>query len=201
LLVFLHVAVKQRAFQGELQAALPGIDVTAVGRIADFDRGLQDGPDSVLTLPVVLSARGLDANLRGRHLGAVDETYVLVGADTIPDAARVQTVGALDLLGREGTNAFVEQLLGTHPKVERVTKVEDLLPLLQMQRVDAILLAARLFPDLRASSRLSLMQKELSKKVELPALANRGGGGAQIMAGVIKLPSRLSNAVGVDEWR
>lgn len=201
LLVFLHVAVKQRAFQGELQAALSGIDVTAVGRIADFDRALQDGPDSVLTLPVVLAARGLEPKLRGRHLGALDESYVLVGADTIPDAARVQTVGALDLLGREGTNAFVEQLLGAHPKVERVTKVEDLLPLLQMQRVDAILLAARLFPDLRASSRLSLMQKELARKVELPALANLGSGGAQIMAAVTRLPSRLSSAVGVDEWR
>jgi len=69
-----------------------------------------------------------------------------------------------------------------------------------MQRVDAILCGSPV-PDLRASSRLSLMQKELSKKVELPALANRGGGGAQIMAGLIRLPSRLSNAVGVDEWR
>jgi len=201
LLVFLHVAVKQRAFQGELQAALPGIDVTAVGRIADFDRALQDGTDSVLTLPVVLAARGLDPKLRGRHQGATDETYVLVGADTIPDAGRVQTVGALDILGREGTNTFVEQLLGAHPKVERVTKVEDLLPLLQMQRVDAILLAARLFPDLRASSRLTLMQKELAKKVELPALANPGGASAQVMAAVTRLPSRLCSAVGVDEWR
>ena len=201
LLVFLHVAVKQRAFQEELEAALPGIEVTAVGRIADFDRALKEGPDAVLTLPVVLLARGLDPKLRGRHLGAADEAYVLVGADKIPDATLVQSVGALDLLGREGTNAFVEQLLVAHPKVERVTKVEDLLPLLQMQRVDAILFAARLFPDLRASSHLSLMQKELTRKVELPALANRSSSGAQIMAAVTRLPGRLSSAVGVDEWR
>lgn len=201
LLVFLHVAVKQRAFQGELQAALPGIDVTAVGRIADFDRALQDGPDAVLTLPVVLSARGLDPKLRGHHQGAIDESYALVGADTLPDATRVQSIGALDLLGREGTNAFVQQLLGARPKVERVTKVEDLLPLLQMQRVDAILLAGRLFAELRASSRLTLMAKELGKKVELPALANLTAGGAQVMSLVSRLPSRLSNAVGVDEWR
>jgi hypothetical protein len=45
------------------------------------------------------------------------------------------------------------------------------------------------------------MQKELAKKVELPALANRSGSGAQIMTAVIRLPSRLSSAVGVDEWR
>ena len=201
LLVFLHVAVKQRAFQGELQAALSGIDVTAVGRIADFDRSLQDGPDAVLTLPVVLSARGLTTSLHGHCQGATNESYALVAADTIPDSARVQSVGALDLLGREGTSSFVEQLLGAHPKVERVTKVEDLLPLLQMQRVDAILLPARLFPELRASSRLNLASKDLPKKVELPALAKLGAGGAQIMSAVSKLPSPLSIAIGVDEWR
>ena len=43
LLVFLHVAAKQRAFQTELQAALPGIVVTAVGRTGDFDRALGEG--------------------------------------------------------------------------------------------------------------------------------------------------------------
>jgi hypothetical protein len=40
LLVFLHVALKQRAFQSELQAALGDVAVTTVGRTADFDRGL-----------------------------------------------------------------------------------------------------------------------------------------------------------------
>ena len=200
LLVFLHVAVKQRAFQLELQAALSGIDVTAVGRIADFDRSLQDGPDAVLTLPLVLSARGLTSSLRGQRQGASNESYAIVAADTIPDSARVQSVGALDLLGREGTNAFVEQLLGAHPKVERVTKVEDLLPLLQMQRVDAILLPSRLFPELRASSRLNLAAKELPKKVELPAVAKVSASGAQIMSAVSRLPAPLATAIGVDEW-
>ncbi len=201
LLVFLHVAVKQRAFQVELQAALSGIDVTAVGRIADFDRSLHEGPDAVLTLPVILSARGLATSLHGQRQGASNESYALVAADTIPDSARVQSVGALDLLGREGTTAFVEQLLSAHPKVERVTKVEDLLPLLQMQRVDAILLPSRLFPELRASSRLNLASKELSKKVELPALAKLGASGAQIMSAVGRLPGPLAAAIGVDEWR
>ncbi|HSU39172.1 MAG TPA: hypothetical protein VLJ38_06385, partial [Polyangiaceae bacterium] len=31
LLVFLHVALKQRAFESELQAAMPGVEVRAVG--------------------------------------------------------------------------------------------------------------------------------------------------------------------------
>jgi hypothetical protein len=201
LLVFLHVAVKQRAFQGELQAALPGIDVTAVGRIGDFDRALQEGPDAVLTLPVVLAARGLPVTMHGRRQGAADETYALVGSDSTPDAAKIQSVGALDLLGRDGTNAFVARLVGPRPKVERVTKVEDLLPLLQIQRVDAILLAARFVNELRVASRLNLTERDLATKVELAAAANLGAGGAQILGALRRLPTGLSNAVGVDEWR
>jgi len=201
LLVFLHVAVKQRAFQGELQNALAGIDVTAVGRIGDFDRALNEGADAVLTLPLVLAAHGLGSRLHGRHQGEIDEKYALVAVDTVPDPARVQTIGALDLLGREGTNDFVQKLVGGKRKVERVTKVEDLLPLLQMQRVDAILLPSRLVAELKASSRLNLTPRELTSRVELPALASTGAAGDPIVRAVSKLPLNLSSALGVDEWR
>src|SRR4051812_47077791 len=129
LLVFLHVAVKQRALQTEIEAALPHVTVTAVGRVGDFDRALKDGQDAVLTLPLVLAAHGLAVALRGLRGGASDEKYALVGADAPPDPARVTAVGVLDLLGREGMNSFVHNLVGGAPRVERVTKVEDLLPL------------------------------------------------------------------------
>jgi len=44
-----------------------------------------------------------------------------------------RSVGALDFLGRDGMATFVQSVVGAHPKVERVTKVEDLLPLLQVR--------------------------------------------------------------------
>ncbi|HTU60598.1 MAG TPA: hypothetical protein VMF89_19235 [Polyangiales bacterium] len=201
LLVFLHVAVKQRAFQGELESALGGISVTAVGRIGDFDRALKEGQDAVLSLPVVLTARGLAPKLRGQRGGSTEEKYALVGVDKSPDPAAVGAVGALDLLGRDGTNGFVHGLLGAKPKVERVTKVEDLLPLLQMQRVDAIVLPARQFLEIKASSRLNLAQRELPQAVGLPAVASTGAQAAQVSAAIGKLPASLSKAIGVDGWR
>lgn len=201
LLVFLHVAVKQRALQTELAAAMGGIVVTAVGRIADFDRALQDGQDAVLTLPVVLAAYGLAPALRGIRQGSPEERYALVAVDVVPDPARISSVGALDLLGRERTNAFVHGLLGANPKVERVTKVEDLLPLLQMQRVDAILLAARMFTELEADSRLKLAQRTLAATVGLPAAAKVGAGAVEVLAALKRLPGSVSSILGVDEWR
>lgn len=200
LLVFLHVSLKQRAFQGLLQSALPGVDVTAVGRVADFDRSLADSPDAVLTLPLVLQARGLSVRVQGRRAGASEERYALVAADSTPDPARVKAVGALDLLGREGTNGFVSRMLGASAKVERVTKVEDLLPLLQMQRVDAILIPERLIGDVKSASRINLMARQLPNAVGLPALAALGPGAASVSAGLAQLPMSLSQTMGVDAW-
>ncbi|HLV65169.1 MAG TPA: hypothetical protein VKY73_05130 [Polyangiaceae bacterium] len=201
LLVYLHVAMKQRAFQGELQASLPSAAVTAVGRLADFERGLRDGTDAVLSLPVLLAARGFSVRLQGRRQGVPHETYSLVGADTPPDPNRVRVVGALDLLGRDGTTAFVHRLVGASPKVERVTKLEDLLPLLQMRRAEAVLIPTRLIADLRSASRLNLVQRGLATPVGLPALAVTGPGGADVMAAVSALPGKLCRMIGVDAWR
>jgi hypothetical protein len=201
LLVFAHVAIKQRAFQTLLQEALPGLSVTTVGRVADFDRALADGPDAVLAMPIVLQAHGLSPKLHGQRGGSPDEKYCLVGADVPPSPGSVRTVGALDLVGREGTNAFVHGLLGSEPKVERVTKVEDLLPLLQMQRADAVLLPARLLAELRSTSSLSLASRELATKVGIVAVASVGDGGAQAVADVGKLSGDAAKALGVESWK
>jgi hypothetical protein len=201
LLVFLHVALKQRAFQTELQNALPGLVVTTVGRVADLERSIKEGQDAVLTLPAVLAAQKLEAALQGLYKGSPVEPYSLVGADAAPDPAKIATVGALDILGREGMNALVQSLVGGTPRVERVTKVEDLLPLLQLQRVEAILIASRLLDELRASSRLTLGQKELPTKMGLAALAKTGAGGSQALEAVRKLSGGIIKTMGVDQWR
>lgn len=201
LLTFLHVAVKQRAFQSELEAALPGIAVTAVGRVGDFERGLKEGQDAVLTLPIVLAAHGLSTSLQGSRRGATEEALALASVDAAPDPAKISTLGVLDFLGREGMVTLVQTVVGTRPKIERVTKVEDLLPLLQIQRVDAILLPLRLLSVIKASSRLNLVQRELTKGIGLPALASTGAGGSGILQAVRHLPSMLSSELGVTEWR
>lgn len=201
LLVFLHTAVKQRALQDALSAALGGVSVTAVGRVADFERQLASGPDAVLTLPEVLKSKGLSASLQGHRGGSATEKYVLLGVDSAPKPGSIASVGALDILGRSGTTSFVNGLLGARPRVVRVTKVEDLLPLLQMRRADAVLLPARLKANLAAASRLNLASTELSGNVGLPALSSSGGGGSSVLSAMRSLSITTSKLVGVDSWR
>jgi hypothetical protein len=119
----------------------------------------------------------------------------------VPEPSQVASVGALDILGRDGTNQFVKTMVGPQARVERVTKVEDLLPLLQMQRVDTVLLPARLVAELRASSRLPLSERELQVPVGLPAAASLGPNGSAVLAAIKKMPKDLSKLLGVEEWR
>lgn len=201
LVVFLHLAVKQRALQSALQEALPGVKVVAVGRVGDLERELKDAADAVLAIPPVLANFKLNPKLRGTKGGSVDEKYALVGVDTSPDPSKVASVGALDLFGREGTNGFVKGLLGSAPKVERVSKVEDLLPLLQMQRVECVVLPTRLVAEIKSASKLNLVTKELTKQVGLPAVAVMTPGGDKIVAAVSKMSAASSKTLGVDSWR
>lgn len=201
LAVYLHLPLKQRALQKALESALPGVTVTAVGRLADLERALAAGQDAVLSLPLVLSAKSLTPKLRGYRAGAADEKYVLVAAGSPPDPARTAVVGALDLLGRAGTTTFVHDVLGAQPKVERVTKVEDLLALLQMQRANAILLPLRLVSEIKGMTRLNLVTTELRSRVGLPAVCSVGPAGPQVLAAIGRLPPATSHVLGVDEWR
>jgi hypothetical protein len=201
LVVFLHLAVKQRALQSALQDALPGVKVVAVGRVGDFERELQDAADAVLAIPPVLSNFKLNAKLRGTKGGSPEEKYALVGVDTSPDPSKVASVGALDLFGREGTTAFVKGLFETSAKVERVSKVEDLLPLLQMQRVESVLLPTRLVSELKSASKLNLVTKELTKMVGLPAVAVVTAAGDKIVSAVSKMSAATSITLGVDSSR
>lgn len=200
LLVFLHLLMKQRALQAELQTALSSLTVTAVGRVADFDRALQQDQDAVLSLLPVLSARGLTPRLRGLRKGRPDEPYALVAVNAAPDVAKLGGVGALDLLGREGTTRFVHDLVNSQPRVERVTKLEDLLPLLQLERVDAILLPSRLVPEVQRMSEMKLVPRELEKRVGLVALAVLNPAGAQAQSAVAKLKPSILNQLGIDAW-
>jgi hypothetical protein len=201
LLIFMHVAVKQHALQSLMQRALPGIDVVAVGRIADFERSLRAGVDAVLALRQVLAAYKLSPSLQGQCGGSSEERYSLVGAGLAPDPARVKTLGALNLLGRDGTNSFVQALLGTSPKVALVSKVEDLLPLLQLQRADAVLLPSRLFPEVQRGSKLALASNELAKTVALPAAASATPLGVQVLSALSRIPANLCKILGVELWR
>jgi hypothetical protein len=188
------------SFQKLLARAMPGAQVVVFGRHRDFETGLGEGPDGVLTLEPILRAKQLRPAVVGNNASGSTEPYALISVGRAVDPATVASVGAVDILGRQGMKAFVASLLGASPKIEPVTKVEDLLPLLQLASVDAVLAPERLVRSLQAQSKLDLYATRAPGAVGLPALSVMTAAGAVLAQNIKRLDPHVSEEMGVTRW-
>jgi hypothetical protein len=197
---FVPTDIGVQSFQKLLAQALPGTEVVAFGRHRDFETALREGPDGVLTLEPILRAKQLRPAVMGNNGSGSTERYALISVGQVADPATVTSVGAVDILGRQGMKEFVASLLGASPKIEPVTKVEDLLPLLQMASVDAVLAPERLVHSLQAKSKLDLHATRAPGAVGLPALSVMTAAGTVLARDIKRLGPQVSEQMGVTRW-
>jgi ABC-type amino acid transport substrate-binding protein len=205
LYVFLQLDVKPNILQQMLQKQLPELTVTVFGRFRDFqDVVATKQPDAILAIPPLLDLDHTKATLQGSRGGREWEEYVLVfSGSNQPASLSGKTVGVVDLLGHDGTQAFAVSLLKTSDfKVKRVAKVEDLLALLEFSAADAILIPGSVVKRLTERTRLPLAVRELpGAHVGLPAVAvlhpaNRD----TILRSVRGLDAETKSLLGIDSW-
>jgi hypothetical protein len=197
--VFMHIDARARHVEAAFQKEYSGADIRALSRFLDLQDSLS-GADAVLAPRPVLDALGLPPVLSGSRAGVDDEAYVLLSTRSLTKEDP-NTVGVIDLLGRRGTRDFVERLLGRMPtSIRAVTKVEDLLPLLQLEIADAVLTPERWLESFRKESRLPLQAVRLSARVGLPALALVTPQGQPLVAQVKAMSPALCADLGVDAW-
>jgi hypothetical protein len=202
LYVFLHSLLEARALGRLFEAALPGVDVWVLTRSRDFSRVRTRNPDAIVALAPVLVANGFTPVLQGHKGGQASESYALLSTRTVAPS-NVKSVGAVDLFGRREMTRFVSSLLGgNEPQVAPVTKLADLLALLQLGEVDAVLLPTRHAGALIGRTRLSLTVTRLEGKgVGLPAFYPSSPAGQRLKGMFAGLPSGLLQEIGVDSWR
>jgi hypothetical protein len=206
LVVYLHTTIRARALENALQHELPAVDVLVVSRHRDFARELSQRPDAALALQPVLRDQGWSSELAGTRNGEDTEPYVLLSIGTGVDAARSAhlVLGAVDLMGRERTGAFVAGLLDSAviPTIKYVIKTEDLLPLLQFRSVDAVVLSDYEANRIKRISKLDLRITPLSKRVGLAAVVfTTPRGRTVIKPGIVALTPDTLSKLGVEAWR
>jgi hypothetical protein len=203
--VLLQLDTKPSIVEKTLSDRLPGITVKAFATYRDFDGAATSGnPDAILVIPPVLDARGKKATLQGMRDGKDWEPYVLVSVGKpLEGPLAGKTIGMVDLLGRDGTQAFVAQVVKDKDfKVKRVAKVEDLVPLLEFAAAQALLVPNAMLPGLTKGTRLTLKTRELPEgHVGLPALAilNPAARDAVVKA-FNGLDPATKAILGVDAW-
>jgi len=205
LFVFLQLDVKSSALEQALQKQLPGLALTVFGRFRDFQDGVASkNPDAVIAITPLLDLDHTKAALQGVRGGKEWEPYLVVttSADA-PATWAGKTVGVVDLLGRDGTRSFAQAALGSSDvKVNRVAKIEDLLPLLEFSAADAVLLPASALKRFTERTRLPLTVRELpNARVGLPAVAIRNDKARRaIVQAVQKLDPETRSLIGIDTW-
>jgi hypothetical protein len=203
--VFLQLDAKSSVVEKTLQGRLSGLGITVFSRFRDFDEAGNAGkPDAVVSIPPVLESRGAKPSLQGMRGGKATEAYVLASVgQPLSGSLAGKTIGAVDLLSREGTQSFITGLLkSTEVKIKRVAKVEDLLPLLEFSAADGIVLPSSMLAKFMERTRLPVKTRELpGAQVGLPAVAvlNPAVRDAVVSA-FQKLDGSTKSMLGIDEW-
>jgi hypothetical protein len=206
LFVYLHTAAKSIVVEDALKERLPGLEVTVFSRFTDLEDALNKRhPDAVLGQQPLLASMKIPVALQGLRDNSEREPYVLLSANAdLAGDLSGHTIGVVDLMGRTGTQEFVGRLLKTPDlKFKRVTKMEDLLPLLQFFAAEAILVPAAAVEGLKARSRLPLRVRPLPDAlVGLPALGLVNPAAGRRLVGQLQgLDAATNRILGVDRWR
>jgi hypothetical protein len=203
--VFLQLDAKSGALEKILQQQLPALGGAVLSLFSYFgDAAAAATPDGLVAITPVLQQRGKKPSLQGVRGGKDVEPYVLVSVESALDGSLSgKTIGAVDVLGRDGTQAFVAGLLKANDiKVKRVAKTEDLLPLLEFSAADGILIPSSALPRLMERTRLAIKTKDApGGPVGLPGLAIfNESTKAAVTKAFSSMDAATKKILGIDAW-
>jgi hypothetical protein len=207
LYVYYPCLLNPLAVEKRLTADFPNCKITVFGRIDDFlEKVKTDRPRIVITKPGLENQlNGYQPDLLGVRNRKTEDSFCLLstGEPVEPGTLQSKTVGTLDFLGRKGTADFINRAFSPAPKLKRVIKTEDLLPLLIMKMADAILVSAYDIPYFRETSKLDLkvtpVPSAKSGIVEVLTLQNNPD---TTLLLAVKKANRNFNAVfGIEQWK
>jgi hypothetical protein len=206
LYAFYPSEVRPRSLEEQLARHCPDIRITAFAKVKEFTRSLnRNPPDAILSLPPVIErSGGYSSVIQGSRQNATDQAYYLVSRPPPLAQSDVPSVelGVVDLLGRRAMEEFVEDTLETEVRIKRVTKLEDVLPLLTFRYVKAVFVSDQDFQILNRRSQQPLVATPVDIRLGLLTVAMRDAKHSQIIRQCFqRLDSDTNALLGVDEWR
>jgi hypothetical protein len=207
--VFYPSLARPLAIQEALAKRCPQLEITVFGRLADLEAKVEDDPpQAILAQSAVLRQfPGYPPHLQGSRKGSITEDFVLLSIDKPYDAANASaaSIGVVGMLERKEMDGFVQGMVAGRPRINRVTKVEDLLPLLLFQSVSAVLVSEANLQEFRKKSQAKLVEVKLEKpKVGLLAAGLQAGSGTaerDILSALRALDPATLSLLGVDAWK
>jgi len=204
--VFYPSMARPNVVQSSLMAKSGGNEITVFGRLADFTAMMTATPPEVILVPKTLAEqyKGFKVFLKGQRGGSSSGDAVLLstGAAVDPKAAGGMNIGVVGILDRGAMTTFAGGLVGGAPKLKIVTKVEDLLPLLQFKSADAVLVGEDQVEDINGKSAAKIFSTAIpGVKWNYIVAAASGDDAAKAVEPILKaLGSAEKKLLGVDGW-
>lgn len=161
----------------------------------------------LITKPTLIEQfRDYEIKVNGARAGKTEETYVVLSINNGIDLASVgaeTVIGTIDILGRIGMSVYVKHFFAVVPKLNRVTKIEDLLTLLTFNMVSGILVQEPAVQYFKSTFNLNFIITKLpDSKDGIVALAVKTGGNADKVASALKSADKeLCSYFEVDLWK
>ena len=204
LYIFSPSYIKAHVTQKKIETLCPNVDISVFAKAKDFNKQTQIAPpDAAISLATVISQYGNYSLLfKGKRANKHQERYFLVSVDLPTHVTDLsgKKVGVLDLLGRKPMTEFIKRLLGDI-SVKRVSKTEDLLPLLSFKAVDALFISESDMQDLKQATQLNLKISPTKIKLgrSVAAYANPANKNA-ISQCVSTFDKSVNEYFGVEKW-
>ncbi len=195
------------SIQQKLTQLKPNYKIIVFGNYADFiESSIDDAPDAIITKPNLLKIfKGYTKVLSGLKNGKETEPYVLLSINKKIDISQnsTKTVGVLNFLNRKDMDTLFIRYFKALPKIKRVMKVEDLLPLLTFRMVNAILISQNQVDYFKEKSNMNFIVSELPGfRIGIVMLAvKKSENSPQIINWVVDFDKDLLSTFGVDKWK
>lgn len=207
LFVYVPSHLKAIFLEEKIKQSCPEYDVRVFGKSEEFRQQLSEqSPRAVLSLPLVFeSLPNLQAYTQGNRDGQLKERAVLLSLDSpvqINNIGKLR-LGLIDLLGRKKTQDYINGLFRENVQIVRVTKLEDLAPLILFNMADAIFTSESVAQRIKQRSKLNLIETTLSIELGLAVggeLSNQTASGRQVFRCVQEFDDQLNDIFGVEHW-
>lgn len=208
LYIFYPSIVRPQTIQDKVEKVFQGTTVTVFGRYNDFSAKIEiEPPDIIITKPILIKQLGTYTPvLNGYRNGKSEDNYVLLSINQPVDPKSITSetiIGTIDIMGRNGMNTFVSQFFSTTPKLKRVTKMEDLLPLLTFNMTVAVLVQEPAVSYFKTTSNLNFIVTPLPEtKDGIVALGVKNGiDPGKIIAALKSVDKEVCSFFEVDLWK
>jgi hypothetical protein len=168
------VPVKDRDRALKSDTGLSGINITVLGKFREFSSSVKRNKPSYIIAPSSFSNINKDykAVYQFSLNGQSSFKYLILATKPKWTKANISkgSIGIVDELGRTGTKKFVLANVGKFKLVKRVTKADDLMPLLVLENANYIMIRPNNYEILKQKFTAQTIKILESKTVEHPMI-------------------------------